>query len=122
MISRFAVTVANVPARNEFGFGINRRPSPDVATALLALGGGDVLFFAPDERPNFVALDTLAGQVAESLVLKFGTSFAQIGQELHDRRAMNASHASRGAEGITLAKQATTRMRSSVEILFMSSK
>jgi hypothetical protein len=63
---------------------------------------GNVRFLSSNERPNFVALDTLASQVAKSLVLKFGARFAEIGQKFHYRRAVNASHAGRCAKRISL--------------------
>lgn len=51
-------------AGDELRLSTNRGPRPHVADAVFALPlSRDVLFLHPDERPDFVALDTLAGQV-----------------------------------------------------------
>jgi hypothetical protein len=73
VISGGGITIADIPARDKFGFGINRRPRPNVAPALALFLGRHIDFLAADERPNFVALDKLAGEIAENLVLIFGT-------------------------------------------------
>ena len=100
VVGRASISIADEPARHQLRFCINCRPRPDIAPALLALAIRHVLFLAAHKRPNFVALDALAIQVAESGILKLGTNFAEIGQELHHRRAMHARHASCGAEAV----------------------
>src|SRR6202020_2925168 len=102
VVSGLRIPIADVPARDKLGFGINGGPRPNVATAFSLFVCGNVALFGSNERPDFVALNALASQVAESDILILGTSFAEISQELHYGRAVNAGHASRGAKGITL--------------------
>jgi hypothetical protein len=102
VVGCIAVPVADVPARNELGIGANRRPRPNIAATLALFVGRNIPLFAANKIPNLVALDALAGQVAESFVLIGRTSRAEINQELHDSRAMHTRHASRSAKRIAL--------------------
>jgi len=102
VVSRFTVAVADEPARDKLGIGADRSPSPDITATLTAFICGNIALFAPNEIPNFIALDTLAGEATKRLILVLGTSVTEIDQKLHYRRAVNASHARSGAKGITL--------------------
>ena len=101
VVSGIGIPVAYIPARYKLGFGINCGPRPNVAPAMTLFFCGNVRFLGSHERPNFVALDTLARKIAESFVLKFRAGFSEIGQKPHYRTAMNASHAGRCAERIS---------------------
>lgn len=91
---------ANVPAGNQLRVRVNGGPSPNVTPAFARVIVAEVLLFAANEGPNLIALDALAREVAESAVLILGAHAAQISQELHDRRAMDASHARHGTQGV----------------------
>lgn len=69
VVSGLRIPVANVPAGNELRFGINGDPRPDIAATATFFLCGDVGFLSSHEGPDFVALDTLAIQIAESFVL-----------------------------------------------------
>jgi hypothetical protein len=47
VVSRARIPVADVPARHQLGFGINRRPRPDITATLAALTVGYVLSLQP---------------------------------------------------------------------------
>jgi hypothetical protein len=80
------VPVADQPARDQLRFGVNGRPSPNVAVAELpSLVLGHVLLFRVAERPNFVALNPLAGEVAERPVLVLRARLPGFNLELDDR-------------------------------------
>ena len=74
VVSGLGIPVADVPARDKFGFRINRRPRPDIATTVTLFLCGNVRFLGSYEAPNFVALDTLAIQVAETAAGFLATS------------------------------------------------
>jgi hypothetical protein len=52
------------------------------------------------ERPDFIALETLAGQVAERIVLVLGACTPGIDQELGHGVDRHDNHAGRGWEGV----------------------
>jgi hypothetical protein len=54
---------------------------------------GDVLLFRADERPDFVNLNTLSGDVANHYVVELKASRADFGQQAKDGSFGNASHA-----------------------------
>ena len=55
-----------------------------------------------NERPNFIALNPFAIQVAKNFVLIRGAGRAKLHQQLLNRRAMDARHADSGAERVAL--------------------
>jgi hypothetical protein len=62
------------------------RPSPDVAVReILPFCGRDVLLLCVAEGPNFIELQTAAGQIAQRLVLVLAACLAYVYQQLHDR-------------------------------------
>jgi hypothetical protein len=99
------IASANAPTRNDFGIRAKSRPRPYVAVSKLAAQvGGDVLFLGVAERPNFVALDSLAGQIAHRFVLIFRAYRSDTNQQFGDGIFRNASHSHSGANGITFDK------------------
>jgi hypothetical protein len=75
---------------------VNPRPHAACSAGLHVLW--HVFVFGINERPNFIALDALAFQVAENLVLIRGAGRAKFNEQLLNRRAVNARHADRSAE------------------------
>ena len=72
-LRRSRVTIAGHERRNQFCVRVNRNPSPNVSVSEFPfLFGGYVLLFRVAELPNFIALNPLAFQVAESAVLIIG--------------------------------------------------
>jgi hypothetical protein len=71
MVSRATVTCSDLPAGHQLRLRVHANPSPNITPAVVLIVGRDVLFFAADERPNFIALNALAVEVAENLVLIF---------------------------------------------------
>ena len=93
------VAVADQPRGHEFGVGADRGPRPHVAVAELALVfGGDVLGLGVAERPNLVALETLARQVPQGHILVVGAGRAQVHQQLGDRVLGGTGHPHGGAD------------------------
>jgi hypothetical protein len=117
-----AVSRSDEPARHKLRVGVDRYPRPHIAPSVFLLLTGDVLFLRTTERPDFVALDAAAGEVAESFVLIVGARRAEIDQKLIYCGAMHACHARDSTNGIPSISAATTRVRSSVLSLFMRSK
>lgn len=96
---------ANTPAGNEFGIRAEGCPCPHISVAKLpALIGGHVLFLRVAERPDFIALDSLARQVAQRLVLIFRASLSNLRQQLNHSVFRNARHSHRSAYRITFNK------------------
>lgn len=102
VICRASITGADKPARHKFRVRIKRNPRPHAARSAALHIFWHVLVFGINERPDFIALDALAIQVAESLVLIGGAGRAKFNQQLLNRCAVNARHADSGAERIAL--------------------
>jgi hypothetical protein len=64
----------------------------------------DILFFGITERPNFIALDMLTGEILEDFILIFGARFPEIGQELNDCILGYAGHPNGSPDRIPLNK------------------
>lgn len=100
---RTGVAGANEPARNQLRIGIDGDPDPGVAyDALFGYLFGDVLFFAADEAPDLVALNPLALQVAEHVVLVSIASGTDFNQETRYRALLTAQHAADRANRVAL--------------------
>jgi hypothetical protein len=56
MVSGASVARSHHPAGNEFGLRVESNPRPRITVVFALVILGDVLLFAPDERPNVVAL------------------------------------------------------------------
>jgi hypothetical protein len=79
------ISSADVEGRNQLGVRVDRDPRPHGADALLAPFRSNVLLLGANEAPDFVALDTPAGQVPQRLVLIVTAGPAGIREQLRDR-------------------------------------
>lgn len=70
---------------------------------------GHVLLLRPDKRPDFIALDALAGQVAEPLVLVQGAGAAHDSDELQNRVLL--APVARQAASMPIPSDRTVRMQ-----------
>lgn len=118
-LSRASVARAYEPTRDQLYVGVESNPRPSVAPSFSLLFVGRVPFLGTDERPDFVALDTLARQVDQRLALVLRARIAKVHQQLEDRGSVDAGHADGCPEKVALDRQATTRTRSSLLSLFM---
>src|SRR3984893_18641843 len=82
VISAARVALANEPARNEFGVGVQRHPRPNVARAFSFMLDGTIFLFRINKTPNLIALNALRFQIYEYLVLIIGTGATKIAQKL----------------------------------------
>ena len=70
---------------HKFGIRANSRPGPGIAVAPNSLKlFGYVLTLGIDERPNLIALQSLASQILKGFVLVFCTGFAQIQEKFNN--------------------------------------
>src|SRR5437773_1700483 len=92
------VTATDKPARNELRIGVKCNPCPTITRSCRLLIKVAIPFLRINERPNLVALNTLALQIHKNLVLILRTSAAKIDQQLHNRRSVNVRHSTDGAE------------------------
>jgi len=91
------------PAGGDLGVGAKSCPRPYATVAKPAAKFlWKILLFGVTERPNLTALDSLARQVAERLVLILSTRGADLRKELNDRVFGHPRHAHCGPNGITL--------------------
>ena len=95
-----AVAASHVPRGNEFCVGTEGNPRPHVAPSLGPLLVARILVLGSHERPDFIALKTLAREVPEGVVLEPGAGVTEIGQQLLNGRAVDARHAHCGAEAV----------------------
>lgn len=70
---------------------------------------GQVLILGIAKIPNFIALDSLAGQVAKGLLLEFQAGFTQFAGELLNGVLGYAGNPHRGANRATIDKAANYR-------------
>src|SRR5260370_5680382 len=99
------IASANAPARNNLGVSAESRPRPDIAIAKLAAQiGGNVLFFRVAERPNLIALDSLAWQIAQGLVLIFRARLSNPRQQLNNGVFRYSRHSHRSANRVSFDK------------------
>jgi hypothetical protein len=64
--------------------------------------GGDILLLGMTERPNLIALDTLAGKAPQGLVLEISASPAHINEEFGSRVLGNPRNPNRGTDTVAL--------------------
>lgn len=99
---RSSITPSEHPHRHQFGIRINGRPRPHVTvTENPLVFRGNVLVFGMAERPDFIGLHALAGQITHGLIHVDGADRAQVAQQLGDRILGNAGHANCGTDGVT---------------------
>src|SRR5258708_40347710 len=104
-LSEVSITRADKPRDDELRVRIQRRPGPHVADVWVFFPlFGDVPFLATDERPNLIALDSSASQVATDAALILGTSAANLDKQLGDGVLRNASHSDRRTDRASLNK------------------
>ena len=77
--------LADEPRRDELRVAVDRGPGPHVAVVGVVLFAiRNILGLRADEAPNLVALDDIAGQIAENRVLVLGTSLADVFEQVRD--------------------------------------
>ena len=95
-----SIALAHEPARNKFRVGVNSDPSPNIAKPR-AVGRFDVLLFLANKPPHFVALNPLAGKIAQNRILIIGAGFADHRNEIKNRIKGNVAHTRRSSDGVT---------------------
>ena len=85
---------------DQFGIGINRGPRPAVAP-FAALFFGNVLRLRADEAPNFIALNSLALEIANRSVMVRRARRAKIAQQLFNRHPRDASQTRRRSQTVS---------------------
>lgn len=78
---------------NKLGLGVHGDPRPRITPAFAGVVLTNVLRLAAYERPNFVALNLLAGEIAKRVVLVFGAGAADHWDDFKDRIERYAAHA-----------------------------
>jgi len=88
------IALADQPRRDQLGIGVNGRPRPHVALAdLVAHLSRQVLFLAADKRPDFIALNAFARQVAKGLVLVLCARLANLFEQAEHGTLLSAGNA-----------------------------
>ena len=91
---RLPATVANVPRWDQLCVSVDCRPGPNVASfALKKLLNRGISLLGINERPNFIDLDALSGEVAEHLVLIGPKGLPSIGNQLEAGVPADPGHA-----------------------------
>src|SRR6266511_2372437 len=103
-MGRAHVARPDMERRNERRIRVERDPRPHVAS-LSTLLQRDVLLLGVNERPNLVALNPLARQVAHAAVLLNGADRPQVYEELDDRVLGYARHLAGGTKRVALDKR-----------------
>lgn len=96
------VTCADVPARNKLRVGVDGRPRPDVSPAVAGVLFGQVLRLAAYEAPNLIALEPLAREIAQRLILVDRAGAAGIGDKLQHGVERHAGHLRGCADAVPL--------------------
>jgi hypothetical protein len=77
MLSVFGIATAAEPIADQLAIRANRGPRPNVAgKGRCILGGGRILLFGVNERPNFITLNAFAVQPLHVLIVKIEAGFA----------------------------------------------
>ena len=85
--------------RNKLGISADRRPRPDISkTKLTLLFERHVLLLGVAERPDFIALDSLARQVTKMRILVLRTSGSHFCQQSENGALSYSSHSDCGAD------------------------
>ncbi len=104
-IGRARITSTNQPRHDEFAVSIHRRPRPYASDSELPLFlDRNVLVFRVAERPNFIALNTLAIQIYESLVEVLRARPAKFYEKFRNRVLGHTRHANCSADAVSLDK------------------
>jgi len=100
-VGRGSAASASLPRANQFGIRTERRPCPNIAELPLFVGG-NVLLLRIAEGPNFVALNTLAGQINQHRLLIVLACLSDLRQELENGIESHVAHAGRAAKRVPL--------------------
>ena len=104
--SRVHIATAEQPANDQLGIGTESSPRPNVASGRRSgLGVLYVVVLGVNERPDFIHLDALAGQIAKGLVLIGRASVAGGNKQLRDGVFAASGQARNGADRLSLAKE-----------------
>jgi hypothetical protein len=88
------VSPSNLPIDYELCLSVDGRKRPHVtANPFIGHFHRDILLLRADERPNFINLNTLSGDVADHHVVELKASRADFGQQPENGPFGNASHA-----------------------------
>jgi hypothetical protein len=102
VIARCRVSRPDEPARDKFCVSIERNPSPNIATAFDLLLQRAIFLLRINKRPNLIALDSAALEIAKRFVLIFRASAAKIAEKFDDRVFGNARHSDSSADAVSL--------------------
>jgi hypothetical protein len=103
MVGLSAIAQTDQPRDHQFAVGVDRGPSPDIAVAKLTLlVGRDVLRLGIAEGPNLIALNPLAGDAANMLIVVLLAGRTDVHQQFGDRVLCHASYAAGCADRATL--------------------
>src|SRR6266568_4597367 len=92
---------ADLPATNQLGICTESSPRPNISIAELPLFvGWNVLLFGIAERPNFIALDSLAGEIAHCTIMELLAGRSKRGQQTLNGILGYSRHSNGGANGI----------------------
>src|SRR5579885_721605 len=97
-----AVARPDIPARHQLGFGIQSYPNPAIAPAFAFFICWNVAFLAANKRPNFVALNALAGEITKHLVLIDRARPAKLGKKFQHRVEACSGQPCRCAQTVSL--------------------
>lgn len=96
--------IADQPRDAELGIRVDSRECPNISRFRVALKNRRALFdrfaFGVAERPNFIDLHALTGQVANRSVMKLCARGAQVAEQLFDGHAGNAGNPRRGTKPV----------------------
>lgn len=98
---RARIALGDQPRGHDLAVAAERHPRPHVAeTEGALLVGRDVLLFGVAKAPNLVALNPLAGEPAQRLILVIGARGSEVHQELEHGPLVHVHHAAGGADGV----------------------
>jgi hypothetical protein len=86
------------------------QPCPAITRSRRLLVKVAISFLRVNERPNFIALNTLALQVYKDLVMILRAGAAKIAQQFHNRCAVDTRHATNGAQRISFNQSSNNRL------------
>jgi len=100
-VRRAARAVTDEVRDDQLGIGIDRRPRPNISVSEQPeFFDWHVLLFRVAERPDFIALNPLNGQIAHMLVVVERACLSEILQQFFDGHARHAGHARSRAQAV----------------------
>jgi hypothetical protein len=91
-----------MPTWNKLCIRVQRGPSPRIAPVFALMLWADLLLFAADETPYFIALNPATFQIAKGSILIIGTDCADLTEQFYNRVFCRISQPASGAYGIPL--------------------